>query len=494
MGRKEAVRVMETYTWLCKGCRAAFGVCGDQLAVPVSVEPVEVAEDTSQPSSPAPKRMREEGVAGGTPCSCCLGLLDGAYQTELAENIAAQFREEKYEQPRSFQLCVHLPPQLPLLQKAVHISLNRFEESSSKSSPSSGTSIKTPSPMSFKEELRVKISALLKERLGIAPLVSSAFQIYLKLAHTQSEEKWLAFLKQNLPSLSRAMRNRLSVTHATVEQSLPTLSFDSLEAAGLLPSSSPYNDFPVAMVTFSHASLFVAGRYNKYSRKLSQTPWFVDGERRGETSVQELICNHLQSVIRPASIRFSSSGREDVDVRMLGSGRPFLVEFVDPHSSKLSWEQVRALEEEINSSTDEISVHQLVLVGKKAQLQLKEGEEDKQKHYRALVWASCELQEVDMTALSSTHKLKISQKTPVRVLHRRSMATRERTVFSMRGEMVDPHHFTLHLVTQAGTYIKEFVHGDFGRTVPNLCQLLGQEVDILTLDVMEVELEWPPLD
>ena len=33
------------------------------------------------------------------------------------------------------------------------------------------------------------------------------------------------------------------------------------------------------------------------------------------------------------------------------------------------------------------------------------------------------------------------------------------------------------------SYIKEFVHGDFGRTKPNLGQLLNTESDILQLDV-----------
>lgn len=283
------------------------------------------------------------------------------------------------------------------------------------------------------------------------------------------------------------------ITHANVEQAIPLLSFDSLETMGLLPSSSPYNDLPVATVSFSHAPLFIAGRYNKYSRQLSQTPWVVDGERRGDRSVQEFICDPLQLVVKPDSVRFSSSGREDVDVCMLGSGRPFLVEFVKPRFSQLTTDLCKSLEEEINASTDLIAVRQLTLVGKKAQAKLKEGEEEKQKHYKALIWASCELQEVDIASLSSKN-IHIAQKTPVRVLHRRSIATRERTIYSMRGELVDSHHFFLHLVTQAGTYIKEFVHGDFGRTVPNLCQLMGQEVDILTLDVMEVGLEWPPQD
>jgi tRNA pseudouridine synthase 10 len=44
--------------------------------------------------------------------------------------------------------------------------------------------------------------------------------------------------------------------------------------------------------------------------------------------------------------------------------------------------------------------------------------------------------------------------------------------------------FKLDIKTQAGTYIKEFVHGDFGRTQPSLGHLLGGVcVDILALDV-----------
>lgn len=49
--------------------------------------------------------------------------------------------------------------------------------------------------------------------------------------------------------------------------------------------------------------------------------------------------------------------------------------------------------------------------------------------------------------------------------------------------------------TQAGTYVKEFIHGDFGRTRPSLAILMGLELnqlDILELDVENVDLEWPP--
>jgi hypothetical protein len=91
--------------------------------------------------------------------------------------------------------------------------------------------------------------------------------------------------------------------------------------------------------------------------------------------------------------------------------------------------------------------------------------------------------------------LEIQQDTPIRVLHRRTNMLRPRTVHWMKYVRIKPHFLKLWLSTQAGTYIKEFVHGDFGRTTPNVATLLGGDcgqVDILSLDVIEVGLDWPP--
>jgi tRNA pseudouridine synthase 10 len=48
------------------------------------------------------------------------------------------------------------------------------------------------------------------------------------------------------------------------------------------------------------------------------------------------------------------------------------------------------------------------------------------------------------------------------------------------------------VVTQAGTYVKEFVHGDLGRTKPSLSDIIGGDVDILALDVLDIHLDFPP--
>ncbi|CAF4285919.1 unnamed protein product, partial [Adineta steineri] len=79
-----------------------------------------------------------------------------------------------------------------------------------------------------------------------------------------------------------------------------------------------------------HDSVYVAGRYNKYSRTLSQTPWVIDGIRKAETSVEELIALPISKLVNAKDYVFLSSGREDVDVRTLGRGRPFVIEFRHP--------------------------------------------------------------------------------------------------------------------------------------------------------------------
>eukprot|EP00854_Cymbomonas_tetramitiformis_P009377 gene9377-11111_t len=54
----------------------------------------------------------------------------------------------------------------------------------------------------------------------------------------------------------------------------------------------------------------------------------------------------------------------------------------------------------------------------------------------------------------------------------------------------NPHYIVIDLETQAGTYIKEFVHGDFGRTAPSIGSLIGCETEILQLDVIHVDMEF----
>lgn len=55
-----------------------------------------------------------------------------------------------------------------------------------------------------------------------------------------------------------------------------------------------------------------------------------------------------------------------------------------------------------------------------------------------------------------------------------------------------PQLLLLHVRTSAGTYVKEWVHGEMGRTRPSLAHILGARADLLALDVTAVHLAWPP--
>lgn len=85
---------------------------------------------------------------------------------------------------------------------------------------------------------------------------------------------------------------------------------------------------PHAVVTFERDSVYMQGRYLKFQRGLSQTPWVLDGERMGESSVEECIGDIALPFFRGSGYKFHTAGREDVDVRMLGNGRPFILEIL----------------------------------------------------------------------------------------------------------------------------------------------------------------------
>lgn len=256
-------------------------------------------------------------------------------------------------------------------------------------------------------------------------------------------------------------------------------------------------------------SIYIAGRYNKYLRNLSQSPWIDKDDVRIKQSIQELIEDGLKKFLQFDKSIFSSSGREDVDVRMLGNGRPFVFKLVNPWKpSNYNQETMRQIQEYVNVEHGEkIRIRHLQVVTSEAVSDnLKQGEESKAKEYRALCCCSRLLTNEDISKISDIKDLYIDQKTPIRVLHRRSLIIRRRKIHKLKIDRVIMSEFesvredqlnnvfVLTLVTEAGTYIKEFVHGDFGRSTPSLTDLLGDcDVDLMELDVMEVFLDWPPV-
>ncbi|XP_011853191.1 PREDICTED: putative tRNA pseudouridine synthase Pus10 [Mandrillus leucophaeus] len=344
----------------------------------------------------------------------------------------------------------------------------------------------------LKEAYKWITHPLFSEELGVPIDGKSLFEVSVVFAHPETVED-CHFLAAICPDCFKPAKNKQSVfTRMAVMKALNKIKEEDFLKQFPCPPNSPKAVCTVLEIECAHGAVFVAGRYNKYSRNLPQTPWIIDGERKLESSVEELISDHLLAVFKAESFNFSSSGREDVDVRTLGNGRPFAIELVNPHRVHFTSQEIKELQQKINNSSNKIQVRDLQLVTREAIGHMKEGEEEKTKTYSALIWTDKAIQKKDIEFLNDIKDLKIDQKTPLRVLHRRPLAVRARVIHSMETQYVDEHHFRLHLKTQAGTYIKEFVHGDFGRTKPNIGSLMNVTADILELDVESVDVDWPP--
>jgi tRNA U54 and U55 pseudouridine synthase Pus10 len=275
-------------------------------------------------------------------------------------------------------------------------------------------------------------------------------------------------------------------------------------------------------------------------------------QRLGTTSIEELILPHITAIageistlnnspststnIRYGMAKFHASGREDMDVKMILpdtasgsnipssnniSGRPFCCEIIDalrmptPDDLQQVVHAINHSSSEATTSTDAplllpassqyygqsplgVGVDALSFAFAADFKNLQSDTEQKHKYYACLCWSEQVLPPLDVLKARLTRQegvslfpLELKQQTPVRVLHRRANAVRIRHILSCHQVVrLDDHHFRIHISTDAGTYVKEFCHGDLGRTQPNVATLLALKgkIDILTLDCEGIQI------
>ncbi len=274
--------------------------------------------------------------------------------------------------------------------------------------------------------------------------------------------------------------------------------FEVRTGRGTLALRHPHLSFTVDLAT-SEISLHVLpltlyGRYRKLVRGIPQTHWPCrrcrgrgcpscghTGKQYPE-SVEELVAPPFLAAAQARAGHLHGAGREDIDARMLGRGRPFVLELVSPRRRRL--DLVR-LEEEVNrTAAGKVEVAGLVFVSPETVGEIKEAQA--QKVYRALVEF-----DADVTKEALAEGLlgllgTIEQRTPRRVAHRRADLVRGRRLLEARGELLSPRRAELTLRSEGGLYIKELVTGDEGRTRPSLTERLGAPSRVAELDVLDV--------
>ena len=352
-------------------------------------------------------------------------------------------------------------------------------------------------------------------------------------------------------------------------------------------------------------AVYVYGRYRKLERGIPQTRWPCRAckgrgcERCDQTglqykrSVQDLIGNPMLDIFEGNEHAFHGMGREDIDVRCLGRGRPFVMEIKEPKKRAFNAEKLAEIINEAAKGSVEVSsmrastrsevvrikdtpaeksytirftlepmneAEYAVLTApvdmtkedvqnrsKKRRRRQRRGDKDAdrtkplettievppsgpseaelkamkkpelvalaEQHGLAKTGKKDELiariaealppapaqfelpdDETILKVIEGMNGIKLAQRTPDRVAHRRSDLIRKRTVFEAHTPFIEINEdgqreieFTLRC--ESGTYVKETVHGDNGRTQPSVAALIKAKCNVVWLDVGDIHVD-----
>jgi tRNA pseudouridine synthase 10 len=250
-------------------------------------------------------------------------------------------------------------------------------------------------------------------------------------------------------------------------------------------------------------SIFIYGRYKKFQRGIPQTHWFCrDCRGRGcekcngtgkmyPTSVEEKISELFIKYSKATNSKFHGAGREDIDARMLGNGRSFILQLNNPKIRHLDLKKLEKKTNKVNKK--KVEIHELRFSTRKEMVKLKSNAAFSNKTYDVLVEFEKDIDEKSFQLKLKELKEKLEnnlllQETPLRVMHRRANITRKKKVFDINGKLADSKHARFSIKTIGGTYIKELINGDSGRTRPSFSEIFGFQCICKELDVINIEL------
>ena len=278
------------------------------------------------------------------------------------------------------------------------------------------------------------------------------------------------------------------------------------EVSKHLPNITWVKEGPEVMILFDTLTLgvnadiralFLYGRYRKLERGIPQTRWPCrscrgrDGgcescEGTGQqypNSVQSLVCEPLVSALGASSDSFHGMGREDIDVRCLGTGRPFVAELKSPMIRNPQFEE---LTKQINEAAEgKIEIDRLRFSNKPEVARIKETKAEKSYTIRFSSNHDLTPEEVEKR-INNLSGQTLKQQTPQRVAHRRADKVRTRKVVEIEEIIVDGDEVQFDVRCESGTYVKELVHSDEGRTTPSVAGVLEADCEVLWLDVKDI--------
>ena len=246
--------------------------------------------------------------------------------------------------------------------------------------------------------------------------------------------------------------------------------------------------------------LYVAGRYRKLVRGIPQSKWFCskcNGEgcdqcnwtgKMYPESIEEIIANPTLKATQGEDASFHAAGREDIDARMLGRGRPFIFEVKKPRKRFVD---LKTLTENINEAAGgKLEVLNLQFADKEAVRKLKK-REAAEKVYKVAIKFDRSISDEELELIEEKlANVVIHQQTPLRVLHRRADRIREKHIYKAKTKRLAPDSAEMRIHCQGGLYIKELITGDEGRTKPCVSEIVNAKAEPIDLDVLNIVKRW----
>lgn len=221
--------------------------------------------------------------------------------------------------------------------------------------------------MPLKEIVKVLINPKICAQLGKEfELNQNGLMVNVFFEHDQDEAELLKLydvkpkLFKNRSMAPRKFHNEFMTRNAFDRNFTPDKIDMNLFAQNVpVPSEIAAQPIRLDRIKLQGPTIFVAGRYRKMSRTLCQSPWVLQGKRIMEECVSELIVEQVAPFfgVKPETVVFSSSGREDVDVRCLGNGRPFALEIPDSRKLILPRSVAGAMETAVDKSLKVSIIH-----------------------------------------------------------------------------------------------------------------------------------------
>ena len=263
-----------------------------------------------------------------------------------------------------------------------------------------------------------------------------------------------------------------------------------------IPTIMAVIDTAFDVVNLQISSLFIYGRYKKLKRGIPQTKWscrICRGKgckacnytgKMYDTSVEELTSKKALELTKGNDESFHGSGREDVDALMLGNGRPFVLEIKNP---KIRGIDLSVFEKKTNNyAKDKIEINNIRFSDRNEIVRIKSAEF--RKTYRIVLEGEKPINKEKLKEVAQILQGKtIKQFTPTRVAHRRVNKVRERKIYNCDIESVEGAIARITVEAESGTYLKELISGDNGKTKPNISEMIDIPCTVKELDVIEIK-------